>query len=292
MGVRGFFKHCRHDGATGPNIATVYSDRGYGRSGAGRLLQPVERSRCPPQTRGDIDWKKIFAGGVRWFHTGGIFAALSATTPEVILEGDAGRQGRWGGRVVRSQLSRSFGESSRGLDSRAIKRPCGGSSPKSRSTSSSATKKKAFQKGLGIQGPEVAAKVEARFDGVFRDDRPGRQATPAKSKASRPRFARCTRRTATAGARWRGSTEQWRHRAHLRARRARSRGRGRRLRRGHDLRASRGQDAATSRRAPGGPTGLFSPPTRATPPWRRSSRSRSSPTAARRASSAERGRGR
>src|SRR4026207_153310 len=27
------------------------------------------------------------AGGVRWFHSGGIFAALSATTPEVILEG-------------------------------------------------------------------------------------------------------------------------------------------------------------------------------------------------------------
>src|SRR6266700_3389467 len=36
---------------------------------------------------GDFDWQKIFAGGVRWFHSGGIFAALSETTPEVILEG-------------------------------------------------------------------------------------------------------------------------------------------------------------------------------------------------------------
>ena len=36
---------------------------------------------------GDFDWKAIFAGGVRWFHSGGIFAALSPTTPEVIIEG-------------------------------------------------------------------------------------------------------------------------------------------------------------------------------------------------------------
>jgi 2-dehydro-3-deoxygluconokinase len=38
-------------------------------------------------TPGDIDWDQIFgAEGVRWFHTGGIFAALSETTPEVALE--------------------------------------------------------------------------------------------------------------------------------------------------------------------------------------------------------------
>jgi sugar/nucleoside kinase (ribokinase family) len=36
---------------------------------------------------GDFDWDEIFAGGVRWFHSGGIFAALSPTTPEVIVEG-------------------------------------------------------------------------------------------------------------------------------------------------------------------------------------------------------------
>jgi 2-dehydro-3-deoxygluconokinase len=36
---------------------------------------------------GDIDWEKIFGqDGVRWFHTGGIFAALSATTSDVIIE--------------------------------------------------------------------------------------------------------------------------------------------------------------------------------------------------------------
>lgn len=36
---------------------------------------------------GDIDWERIFGQeGARWFHCGGIFCALSATTPEVALE--------------------------------------------------------------------------------------------------------------------------------------------------------------------------------------------------------------
>jgi 2-dehydro-3-deoxygluconokinase len=35
----------------------------------------------------EIDWNEIFGKqGVRWFHTGGIFCALSATTPDVALE--------------------------------------------------------------------------------------------------------------------------------------------------------------------------------------------------------------
>src|SRR5438874_5930853 len=86
MGVKPFDKRFEHDGVSGPNIATVYSDRGYGvrapvvfynRSNeAAALLKP-----------GDFDWKEIFGGGVRWFHSGGIFAALSATTAESIIEG-------------------------------------------------------------------------------------------------------------------------------------------------------------------------------------------------------------
>jgi len=36
---------------------------------------------------GQIDWEEIFgAGGARWFHTGGIFCALSDTTPDVAVE--------------------------------------------------------------------------------------------------------------------------------------------------------------------------------------------------------------
>src|SRR5215212_543071 len=86
MGVTGLYRHFEHDGVTGPNMATVYSDRGHG------VRAPVvfynrsneAAARLKP---GDFDWQKIFAGGVRWFHSGGIFAALSPTTPDVILEG-------------------------------------------------------------------------------------------------------------------------------------------------------------------------------------------------------------
>ncbi len=35
---------------------------------------------------GDFDWNEIFGEGVRWFHSGGIFAALSETTGELIIE--------------------------------------------------------------------------------------------------------------------------------------------------------------------------------------------------------------
>src|SRR5712692_1509760 len=42
---------------------------------------------------GDVDWKKLFDSGARWFHTGGIFAALSETTPLVAREAmEAARQ--------------------------------------------------------------------------------------------------------------------------------------------------------------------------------------------------------
>lgn len=94
MGVKPFYKKFAHDGVTGPNMAAVYSDRGHGPRGpvvfynrsneAAALLKP-----------GDFKWDEVFKGGVRWFHSGGIFAALSATTSEVILEGmqEAKKQG-------------------------------------------------------------------------------------------------------------------------------------------------------------------------------------------------------
>src|SRR6188508_805838 len=86
MGVQPFYKRFEHDGVTGPNMATVYSDQGHG------VRAPVVfYNRCNEAAArlqpGDFDWDSITAGGVRWFHSGGIFAALSATTPEVILEG-------------------------------------------------------------------------------------------------------------------------------------------------------------------------------------------------------------
>ena len=86
MGVRPFYKRFAHDGVHGPNMATVYSDRGHG------VRAPVvfynrsneAAARLKP---GDFDWGTIFSRGVRWFHSGGIFAALSETTSDVIIEG-------------------------------------------------------------------------------------------------------------------------------------------------------------------------------------------------------------
>src|SRR5436305_4319319 len=85
-GVVPFYKWFKYDGVRGPNIATVYSDRGFGvrppvvfynrANEAGALLKP-----------GDFDWATVMAGGLRWFHSGGIFAALSETTSELIVEG-------------------------------------------------------------------------------------------------------------------------------------------------------------------------------------------------------------
>jgi 2-dehydro-3-deoxygluconokinase len=85
MGVKPFYKRFEHNGVNGPNMAAVYSDRGqgvrapvvfYNRSNeAGALLKP-----------GDFNWNEIFGAGVRWFHSGGIFAALSETTGELIIE--------------------------------------------------------------------------------------------------------------------------------------------------------------------------------------------------------------
>jgi 2-dehydro-3-deoxygluconokinase len=85
MGVRPFYKTFKHDGVHGPNMATVYSDQGHG------VRAPVVfYNRCNEAAQqlkpGDFDWKTIFAGGVRWFHSGGIFAALSTTTAEAIVE--------------------------------------------------------------------------------------------------------------------------------------------------------------------------------------------------------------
>jgi 2-dehydro-3-deoxygluconokinase len=85
MGVKPFYKLFKHDGVRGPNMATVYSDRGYG------VRAPVVfYNRCNEAAsqlkRGDFNWKEIFGQGVRWFHSGGIFAALSESTGELIIE--------------------------------------------------------------------------------------------------------------------------------------------------------------------------------------------------------------
>src|SRR5260370_2484694 len=86
MGDKPFYKHFKHNGVNGPNMATVYSDRGVGVRGP--VVFYNRSNEAAGQLKpGDFDWKAIFAGGVRWFHSGGIFAALSPTTADIIIEG-------------------------------------------------------------------------------------------------------------------------------------------------------------------------------------------------------------
>ena len=86
MGVIPFYRHFQHDGVHGPNLATVYSDRGQGVR-APAVFYNRSNEAAAQLKPGDFDWSAIFAGGLRWFHSGGIFAALSPTTAEVINEG-------------------------------------------------------------------------------------------------------------------------------------------------------------------------------------------------------------
>ncbi|GHV90145.1 2-dehydro-3-deoxygluconokinase [Spirochaetia bacterium] len=90
-GVTPYYQRFTSDGVRGPNMAIVWSDRGQGvrapvvfynrANEAAQLLKP-----------GSFDWDKIFAKGpngvpgIRWFHSGGIFSALSPTTSELVIE--------------------------------------------------------------------------------------------------------------------------------------------------------------------------------------------------------------
>jgi 2-dehydro-3-deoxygluconokinase len=151
MGVKPFYKHFQHDGVHGPNMATVYSDRGQG------VRAPVVfYNRCNEAAAqlkpGDFDWGRIFAGGVRWFHSGGIFAALSPTTAEVIIE--AMRAAKAAGAVVsfdlnyRAKLWNISGGHDRAAEvlDRIV-----------RNVDVLVGNEEDLQMGLGIPGPEVAA---------------------------------------------------------------------------------------------------------------------------------------
>jgi 2-dehydro-3-deoxygluconokinase len=152
MGVKPFYKRFQHDGVTGPNMATVYSDRGqgvrapvvfYNRSNeAAARLQP-----------GDFDWSAIFGAGVRWFHSGGIFAALSPTTAELIAE--AMQAAKAAGAVVsfdlnyRAKLWNISGGHERAVA--VLKRIV-------KHVDVLVGNEEDLQMGLGIPGPAVAAK--------------------------------------------------------------------------------------------------------------------------------------
>jgi 2-dehydro-3-deoxygluconokinase len=152
MGVTPFYKRFEHNGVTGPNMATVYSDRGVG------VRPPVVfYNRCNEAAAqlapGDFDWPKIFGTGVRWFHSGGIFASLSKSTGELIVE--AMKAAKAAGAVTsfdlnfRAKLWAIWGGEKTAVEviARIVEH-----------VDVLVGNEEDLQKGLGIPGPEVAAK--------------------------------------------------------------------------------------------------------------------------------------
>jgi 2-dehydro-3-deoxygluconokinase len=152
MGVTPFYKRFAHDGVRGPNMAAVYSDRGHGMR-APVVFYNRSNEAAGLLKAGDFDWKTMFAGGLRWFHSGGIFAALSPTTPEVIIEGM--KAAKAAGAVCsfdlnfREKLWKISGGADRAVETvaRIVE-----------NVDVLVGNEEDLQKGLGIPGPEVAAK--------------------------------------------------------------------------------------------------------------------------------------
>ena len=79
-----------------------FTERGYGVRGAVGCSDRGNTAISKLKS-GDIDWDSIFSRDVRWFHTGGIFAALSESAPEVVI--DAMQAARQHGTVISYDLN-------------------------------------------------------------------------------------------------------------------------------------------------------------------------------------------
>jgi 2-dehydro-3-deoxygluconokinase len=87
-GVATNFIQWREDDGIGRSVRNGlnFTERGFGIRGA--VGVPDRGNTAASQLKpGDIDWDYIFGDlGARWFHTGGIYAALGETTPDVVIE--------------------------------------------------------------------------------------------------------------------------------------------------------------------------------------------------------------
>jgi 2-dehydro-3-deoxygluconokinase len=152
MGVTPMYKKFKHNGVNGPNMATVYSDQGLG------VRAPVvfynRSNEAAAQLKpGDFNWKEIFAQGVRWFHSGGIFASLSDTTGQLIIE--AMKAAKEAGAIIsfdlnyREKLWNVWGGNEQALkvNQKIVSY-----------VDVLVGNEEDLQKGLGLKGPEVEAK--------------------------------------------------------------------------------------------------------------------------------------
>lgn len=152
MGVKPVYKHFKHNGVNGPNMATVYSDRGFGVRGPVVFYNRSNEAAAQLKP-GDFDWKSIFSTGVRWVHSGGIFAALSPTTAELAAE--MMKAAKQAGAITsfdlnfREKLWKVAGGEEKAVETihRIVE-----------NVDVLVGNEEDLQKGLGIPGPEVAAK--------------------------------------------------------------------------------------------------------------------------------------
>lgn len=164
-GLQAYFKWFPYDGVHGPRIANTYSDRGIGvrapevwydrANEAGALLKP-----------GDFDWRDLFqVKGVRWFHSGGIFASLSQTTSALIVEGMSAA--RAAGTIVSYDLNfrKKLWDASEGGSARALQ--------VNRAIASKVDvligNEEDLQLGLEISGPDVSRKQSTLDTHLFRE---------------------------------------------------------------------------------------------------------------------------
>jgi len=116
-----YIKHYPFDGiGRKVRVGLNFTERGFGIRGALGVSDRAN-SAASKLKPGDIDWGKIFAkDGARWFHTGGIFAALSETAPKVVIE--AAKIAKANGTIVsydlnyRPSLWQSIGGSERAIE--------------------------------------------------------------------------------------------------------------------------------------------------------------------------------
>jgi 2-dehydro-3-deoxygluconokinase len=79
-----------------------FTERGFGPRGAVGCSDRGQTAVSQLQP-GDVDWRALFGGGVRWFHTGGIFCGLSEGTPAVARA--AMEEARKGGACISYDLN-------------------------------------------------------------------------------------------------------------------------------------------------------------------------------------------
>lgn len=79
-------------GVNGPNMATVFSDRGQGSAERLSSFTTGPTRRRLFSHRATSTGMRSSLPAIRWFHSGGIFASLSETTGELIIKRDEGRQ--------------------------------------------------------------------------------------------------------------------------------------------------------------------------------------------------------